>query len=105
VVLGIEAQVNYVLDALRVMRARRLAAVEVRPQAQQTFVREVAARTVGTVWTTGCHSWFLDHAGRNTTFWPWFTARFRRLTRRFDAENYHLQHRHEIDDPAELVTG
>jgi cation diffusion facilitator CzcD-associated flavoprotein CzcO len=89
VVLGIEAQIGYVLDALRVMRARRLAAVEVRPRAQQAFVREVVARTAGTVWTTGgCRSWFLDHTGRNTTFWPWFTARFRWLTRRFDVENY-----------------
>jgi len=93
VVLGIEAQVRYVLDALRVMAARRLASVDVRPQAQEAFVREVAARTAGTVLTKGgCHSWFLDHAGRNTTVWPWFTARFRWLTRRFDIENYVLTH-------------
>lgn len=91
VLLGIEAQVRYLLDALRVMRARRLAAVEVRPQAQEAFVREVRTRTRGTVWVSGgCRSWFLDHAGRNTTFWPWFTARFRRLTSRFDVENYRL---------------
>jgi cation diffusion facilitator CzcD-associated flavoprotein CzcO len=89
VLLGIESQVSYVLDALRVMRSHELAAVEVAPQAQDAFVRDVAARMAGTVWVTGgCRSWFLDHAGRNTTVWPWFTARFRRLTRRFDLENY-----------------
>jgi hypothetical protein len=92
VLLGIETQVSYVLDALRVIRSHRLAAVEVGPQAQDAFVREVAARMAGTVWVTGgCRSWFLDHAGRNTTVWPWFTARFRRLTRRFDLENYLLR--------------
>lgn len=91
VVLGIETQVRYVLDALRVMRSRRLAAVEVQEQAQQAFVREVTARTAVTVLAGGCRSWFLDHAGRNTTVWPWFTARFRWLTRRFDAENYLLR--------------
>ncbi|MGH3933915.1 MAG: 4-hydroxyacetophenone monooxygenase, partial [Pseudonocardiaceae bacterium] len=92
VLLGIETQVNYVLDALRVMRSQRLAAVAVQPHAQETFVREVAARMAGTVWVTGgCRSWFLDHAGRNTTVWPWFTARFQRLTRRFDVENYDLR--------------
>ncbi|MGH3913752.1 MAG: flavin-containing monooxygenase [Pseudonocardiaceae bacterium] len=97
VVLGIEAQVRYVLDALRVMAAEKLVAVEVRPHAQEAFVREVADRTAGTVWTTGgCHSWFLDQAGRNTTVWPWFTARFRWLTRRFDVENYQLRPRHSI---------
>lgn len=99
VVLGIEAQVRYVLDALRVMRSQRLAAVEVRAQAQAWFAGEVAARTAGTVWLTGgCHSWFLDRAGRNATFWPGFTTRFQRLTRRFDVENYQLR-------PAGRATG
>ena len=89
--LGIEAQVGYLLDALRVMQARKLTTVEVRPRAQQAFVREVAARSAGTVWTTGgCRSWYLDRTGRNTIFWPWFTARFRQLTRRFDVENYRV---------------
>ncbi|MGH3918453.1 MAG: flavin-containing monooxygenase [Pseudonocardiaceae bacterium] len=91
VVLGIETQVSYVLDALRVMQSHELAAVEVQPQVQETFVRDVQARIAGTVWVTGgCRSWFLDHAGRNTTVWPWFTARLHRLTRRFDLENYQL---------------
>ncbi len=94
VVLGIETQVHYVLHALRVMRSRELAAVEVQPQAQEAFVREVATRMAGTVWVTGgCRSWFLDHAGRNTTVWPWPTARFRHLTRRFDLENYRTRYR------------
>ncbi|MGH3776811.1 MAG: flavin-containing monooxygenase [Pseudonocardiaceae bacterium] len=95
VVLGIETQVSYVLDALRVMQSHELAAVEVQPQVQEAFVREVQDRIAGTVWVTGgCRSWFLDAAGRNTTVWPWFTARLRRLTRRFDLENYQRQTSH-----------
>jgi cation diffusion facilitator CzcD-associated flavoprotein CzcO len=90
VLLGIETQVSYVLDALRVMQSHQLAAVEVQPQAQDAFVRAVQARMAGTVWMTGgCHSWFLDHAGRNTTVWPWPTTRLRRQTRHFDLQNYH----------------
>jgi cation diffusion facilitator CzcD-associated flavoprotein CzcO len=94
VLLGIEAQVRYVLDALRLMRSHRLAAVEVLPQVQDAFVQQVQDRMAGTVWVAGgCHSWFLDHTGRNTTVWPWFTARLRHLTRRFDLENYRTQYR------------
>jgi cation diffusion facilitator CzcD-associated flavoprotein CzcO len=94
VLLAIETQVRYVLDALRVMRSHRLAAVEVQPQAQEGFVHQVQARMAGTVWVTGgCHSWFLDDVGRNTTIWPWPTTRLRRLTRRFDLENYRLHYR------------
>ncbi|MGH3872019.1 MAG: flavin-containing monooxygenase [Pseudonocardiaceae bacterium] len=93
VVLGIEAQVGYVLDALRVMQSRDLAAVEVTPQAQDAFVRDVQARMATTVWMTGgCRSWFLDSAGRNTTVWPWPTARLRHATHHFDPHNYHHQH-------------
>jgi cation diffusion facilitator CzcD-associated flavoprotein CzcO len=91
VLLGIESQSRYVLDALRVMQAGQLTAVEVQAQAQAAFVRQVQARMAGTVWVAGgCHSWFLDDTGRNTTVWPWPAARLRRLTRRFDPENYLL---------------
>jgi cation diffusion facilitator CzcD-associated flavoprotein CzcO len=94
VVLGIESQARYVVDALRVMQAQQLTVVEVRPQAQTAFLRDVRKRMAGTVWVAGgCHSWFLDDAGRNTTVWPWFTSRLHRLTRRFDPENY-LLHPH-----------
>jgi hypothetical protein len=44
-----------------------------------------------TVWSSGCSSWYLDAAGRNTTLWPDFTFRFRRRTRRFDADSYQLR--------------
>jgi cation diffusion facilitator CzcD-associated flavoprotein CzcO len=93
VLLGIESQVHYVLDALRVMQADRVATVEVQPQVQDAFVRQVQARMARTVWVQGgCHSWFLDDTGRNTTVWPWPAARLSRSTRRFDLENYLIQH-------------
>ena len=38
----------------------------------------------GTVWNTGCASWYIDATGRNATIWPDWTWRFRRRSRRFD---------------------
>ena len=38
----------------------------------------------------GCASWYLDSEGRNTTLWPDYTFRFRRLTRTFDPTAYEL---------------
>jgi cation diffusion facilitator CzcD-associated flavoprotein CzcO len=85
----IESQVQYVLDALRTMREQRLATVEPRPEAQQRFNERLSAQLAGTVWQTGgCASWYLDQHGANTTLWPDFTFRFRRMTRRFDAGHY-----------------
>jgi cation diffusion facilitator CzcD-associated flavoprotein CzcO len=91
-VVMIEAQVHYVLDALRTMRRRGAAEVEVRQDAQEAFNGELQGRMRRTVWSAGgCASWYLDAGGRNTTLWPDFTWRFRRLTRRFDAAAYELR--------------
>ena len=59
----------------------------------------IARRSQGTVWLAGgCASWYLDRHGHNTTLWPDFTFRFRRLTRRLDRENY-------VGTPAPARTG
>jgi hypothetical protein len=42
----------------------------------------------GTVWGSGCSSWYLDSAGRNLTLWPGFTFQFRRRTRRFRRRDF-----------------
>jgi cation diffusion facilitator CzcD-associated flavoprotein CzcO len=92
VVFMIEAQIAYVADALRTMQERRVAAVEVRPEAQEASTREVQERLQGTVWNTGgCASWYLDAQGRNATIWPGFTWPYKRRTLRFDAESYDLR--------------
>jgi hypothetical protein len=64
--------------------------VEVRPEAQAAYNAMVQRRLQGTVWMTGCKSWYLAANGRNTTLWPGFTWEYRLRTRRFDAANYTL---------------
>lgn len=86
----IESQLAYILDCLRIMDRQRLQAVEVRPEAQKGFNDELQRRMRGTVWATGCASWYLDARGRNSTLWPGFTREYRRRTRRFDAAEYRL---------------
>jgi hypothetical protein len=89
--LTMEAQVDYVIDAVRCMERNGVAAVEVRREAQTSFVSEVQRKSVSTVWVSGCRSWYLDARGRNTTLWPGLTRSFRQRTRRFDRENYVLR--------------
>jgi cation diffusion facilitator CzcD-associated flavoprotein CzcO len=91
IVFMIESQVNYVGSALRTMRGRRARTVEVRPEAQDAYNREVQRMTRGTVWVTGgCASYYIDRNGRNSTIWPTFTWPFRRRTREFDEGAYAL---------------
>jgi cation diffusion facilitator CzcD-associated flavoprotein CzcO len=87
----IESQVAYVIDALRTMKARGADVSEVREDVAERYNRALDERMQGTVWTTGCSSWYLDDTGRNATLWPDWTFAFRRRTARFDASEYELR--------------
>jgi cation diffusion facilitator CzcD-associated flavoprotein CzcO len=86
----IESQIAYVLDALRTMERAGARAVEVRADAVAEFNEAIEEQLDGTVWNTGCASWYLDDTGRNATLWPDWTWRFRQRTAKFDAANYRL---------------
>jgi hypothetical protein len=57
---------------------------------QSSFNAGVQRRLAGTVWASGCSSWYLDARGTNTSLWPGFTFAFERLTRTFDPRKYRL---------------
>jgi cation diffusion facilitator CzcD-associated flavoprotein CzcO len=90
-VLMIESQLTYILDALR--RAGD-ATFEVREDVAQAYTDEIQRALPGTVWASGCASWYLDGHGRNGTLWPGFTFTYRRRTRRFDVDDYRFS-RHQ----------
>ncbi len=91
VVFMIEAQLDHIMSALRHLDRAGAATVEPKPAAQAAFVSEVDARMRGTVWLRGgCHSWYLDATGRNSTIWPSFSWRYRRRARRFDPAAYEV---------------
>jgi hypothetical protein len=87
-VIMIEAQIAYVMSALRTMRSRGITELDLKPEAESAFTEAIARRTEHTVWASGCKSWYLDEHGRNTTLWPGFTFTYRRLTRRLKPSRY-----------------
>lgn len=89
-VVTIEAQIDYILAALRTMRAARLRSIEVKASAQRDFVDDVDRKLARSVWNTGgCRSYYLSPSGRNFTFWPGSVGSFRRRTRSPDLADYH----------------
>ena len=89
VLIMLEAQIEYLLDALDYMRRHNASTIEPRADAQAAFVKEVQRRMEGTVWTAGgCASWYLDRTGRNSTLWPDSTFRFRRRLARLNPAEY-----------------
>ncbi|MEV0292188.1 NAD(P)/FAD-dependent oxidoreductase [Nocardia sp. NPDC050710] len=87
----IEAQLQYIVDALRTLRDKGFARVEVRDEVQRAFLDEVAERSRDTAWLTGgCRSYYQTPDGLNAGLYPNWSFEYRRRTRRFDAESYEL---------------
>jgi cation diffusion facilitator CzcD-associated flavoprotein CzcO len=101
VVLMIEAQIGYVVAALRRMQETGAGALEVRRSAQDDYNARLQAELTDTVWNAGgCRSWYRDEQGYNFTLWPGHTYTFLRLMRRFDAESYELRAARRVPVPA-----
>jgi cation diffusion facilitator CzcD-associated flavoprotein CzcO len=85
----LECQYRYVTDALRRLRASGSRFLDLRPEVQAEWRREMDSRSERTVWRTGgCDSWYLNAAGKNTNNWPGPWLEFRRRTRRIDPAQY-----------------
>ncbi len=83
----IEAQVGYVVDALRAARSSA-AAMEVRPEVQRWSSAAVQRRLQDSIWTA-CESWYRQNSeGRVVNNWPGFMTEYRRHTRTFDPSEY-----------------
>ncbi len=89
VLLMIEAQVRYVMSCLRLMQQRGQRVMEVREASHRRFVEEIRARLPGTVWESGCRSWYQDQrTGESAATWPGSVVSYRRRTRAASAEDY-----------------
>ena len=66
-----------------------------RAEAAERYNADLDERMQGTVWNTGCASWYLDETGRNATLWPDWTFAFRRRTAQFDPADFELDARAE----------
>jgi cation diffusion facilitator CzcD-associated flavoprotein CzcO len=88
ILVMLEAQVGWVVEAVRALRDRRVARLEVRADVAAAFDAWVQRRLQGTVFATGCHSWYLTESGRNTQNWPASTLTFRRRLRRLQLADF-----------------
>ncbi|HEY9244620.1 MAG TPA: NAD(P)/FAD-dependent oxidoreductase [Streptosporangiaceae bacterium] len=90
IIYMLEAQIRYVASALRALDSAGLDWLDVRPDVQQAFNTWVEQASRRSVWQSGCHSWYLTAAGRNTNNWPDQTYRYRRRVRHFDLASYRV---------------
>jgi cyclohexanone monooxygenase len=88
----IESQIQYVMDALERMHQNQWQSVDVKPDLQEHYNRNIQGGLGHSVWNAGgCNSWYLHPVtGKNTTLWPGFTFSYRARTRHFDDNAYRV---------------
>ncbi|MCU1592644.1 MAG: putative flavoprotein CzcO associated with the cation diffusion facilitator CzcD [Frankiales bacterium] len=91
VVLMMEAQMAYVIGALKALRDQGASSVEVRAAAQEAYNAGLQRELATTVWARGgCTAWYTNAEGHNFVIWPGSVGSFRRQMARFDADAYEL---------------
>jgi len=71
-----ELQVNYILQLIDLWRDERCDEIVPKAEATTLFNDALKGAMRGTVWVSGCQSWYLDKNG-NPALWPWSYDRFR----------------------------
>lgn len=94
----IEAQLGYIMDAIRQARQHDIRSIEPDPERIAAFNSRVQDALKNTVWNSGgCSSYFIDRNGRNSTVWPWTTFKMRQQLSHFNLNEYLLdQHAGEV---------
>jgi len=88
ILVMLEAQIGWVVQAVRALAQGRVRWLEVRREVADAFDAWVQERVGHTVFAGGCRSWYLTASGRNTQNWPASTLTFRRRLRRLDLDEF-----------------
>jgi cation diffusion facilitator CzcD-associated flavoprotein CzcO len=88
IIYMLESQFNYIEGCLRTLRRAKY--IDVRPDVQRAYNRDLHRRFEHTVWNTGCTSWYKNADGKIVNNWPGFTFTYRRATRRPDPRDFHV---------------
>jgi cation diffusion facilitator CzcD-associated flavoprotein CzcO len=90
ILVMLEAQVGWVVQAVRALAQGRARWLDVRRDVAEAFDAWVQERVGHTVFAGGCRSWYLTASGRNTQNWPASTLTFRRRLRRLRLEEFEV---------------
>jgi cation diffusion facilitator CzcD-associated flavoprotein CzcO len=90
VLYTIEAGMTHVIAALEELERGAARRIEVSREAAAAFDRELRLALAGTVWQSGCKSYYVDENGNNPVVWPWQWSTYRRRTARLQPGAYVL---------------
>jgi cation diffusion facilitator CzcD-associated flavoprotein CzcO len=89
IIYMLERQQQYIAQAVKLLRERGLRYLDVRPEAQDAFIREVDERSGSLAYTAGCQNWYLTN-GLNTNNWVGYMNEYGRRLRHFREADYRV---------------
>ena len=88
VIFMIESQVNYILQLIQAVERTNTHAVVVKNHVQDKFNQKIQKQFEGTVWQSGCVSWYQQDGGKNFALWPSYTWKYWFKTLKANAADY-----------------
>ncbi|MFC9895191.1 flavin-containing monooxygenase [Nocardia sp. NPDC127579] len=85
-----EAQLDYLSDAVKTILDRNLRLFDVRRDRQDRYNAAIQRRLTATTWNSGCHSWYLTEDGFNATMYPGFATQYVNQLRTLKLDDYEL---------------
>ena len=84
-----ESQLAYVMQLVDLIRQGKARQVSADPAATDRFFAAMVKATKGTIWATGCQSWYLDKSGVPAS-WPWDYTYFEERMAKPNLEDYEI---------------
>jgi cation diffusion facilitator CzcD-associated flavoprotein CzcO len=84
-----ETQTQYILDCIERVAGVEGKAIVPKREAAEAFQASLRDAMKGTVWVTGCNSWYIDPDG-SPTLWPWSADHFHEVMRRPEFSDFEL---------------
>ena len=85
----IEAQMQYIMQAIEHTEKTQSDAIEVKPEAEENYTTKIHQEMAKTVWQTGgCNSWYKSKSGKVIAMFPGFSFTFRRWAKHFKTKDH-----------------
>jgi hypothetical protein len=85
-----ELQFDFIMQLIDHAISQDCDAIEASQPATDAFNERLVEATKGTIWVTGCRSWYLNEDGIPAA-WPWSLQRFREEMRAPDFSHFELR--------------
>ncbi|MBL7989833.1 MAG: NAD(P)/FAD-dependent oxidoreductase [Candidatus Kapabacteria bacterium] len=87
-----ESQMGYVAEYIRLLETQAPTAfLDLRADVQSAYNQRLQTMFHGTVWSSGCKSWYHNAQGKNTTIYPQLNKHFRNAVRVLHPADYTIR--------------